>query len=59
MNKIAEKKPYTLKETETMTDGQYHDWAVKEITEAKQWADDNPDKMISEREVWKALGFEY
>lgn len=59
MEKIAEQKPFRHEGTENMTKAEYDAWTVEQIEEAKKWADENPDKMIPEREVWKALGFEY
>ena len=59
MDKTIDQKPYRPKGTENMTDEEYRAWKAKEIKETKRWADENPDKMISERDVWKILGFEY
>lgn len=38
---------------------EYLAWTKKEIQKTKDWADKNPDKMISEHQIWEEFGLEY
>lgn len=40
-------------------DSIYLSWKEKEIRAALEFARRNPDKMISQRDIWKKYGLEY
>ncbi len=40
-------------------DPDYLAWRDQQVREALDFAKDNPDKMITEREIWAKFGLEY